>query len=45
MIVAALPKYGIADHPYKIRITHNTKVTEVVLEAESFPLYAYDKVI
>lgn len=42
MVVAAWPKYRTADHLYKIRISQNTKVSEVVPVPKNFPLYVYD---
>jgi hypothetical protein len=42
MVVAASPKYRTTDHLYKIRISRNTKVTEVVPVPENIPLYVYD---
>lgn len=42
MVVGARTGYRTAEHDYRIRISQNTKVKEVVPEPENFPLYAYD---
>jgi hypothetical protein len=41
-VVAAWSKYRTANHLYKIRISQNTKVNDVVPVPGNFHLYAYD---
>lgn len=36
MVVSARPKYRTPHHPYKIRITKNTKNTKVAPQPENF---------
>jgi hypothetical protein len=41
-VVADWSKYRTANHLYKIRISQNTKVNDVVPVPGNFHLYAYD---
>jgi hypothetical protein len=42
MVVDPRPNYRATDHCYRLRISQNTKINEILPEPENFPLYAYD---
>jgi hypothetical protein len=42
MIVDPRTSYRATDHCHRFRISQNTKINEMLLEPENFPLYGYD---
>jgi len=41
-VVDARSNYKKTDHPYRIEITHRTKIIGVIPELSIFPLFAYN---